>query len=168
MFVDKCESFLLFFGSLFVKHTSKAMEESAVDCCVEWLGHRRYNQVSRILSPIALCVEKVEEICKDPGVCGECNSNRRVASCFLSKHFFRVSCVAFLAEYIDSTFGGPEKARMDILADFFRGGFDGSGADNFFGACVPPRYYCNIIEAPWLVNGGHGASFCATYAETER
>jgi hypothetical protein len=22
--------------------------------------------------------------------------------------------------------------------------------------CVP--HYCNIIEAPWLVNGGHGAS----------
>jgi hypothetical protein len=23
---------------------------------------------------------------------------------------------------------------------------------------VPTPHYCNVIEAPWLVNGGHGAS----------
>lgn len=43
--------------------------------------------------------------------------------------------------YIDSTFGGVERCRKVILADFFRHGFDGSGADNFFdaGSCVRAR-----------------------------
>jgi hypothetical protein len=26
-----------------------------------------------------------------------------------------------------------------------------------------PAHYCNIIEAPWLVNGGHGASLSPAY-----
>ena len=30
-------------------------------------------------------------------------------------------------EYIDETFGGARKVRLDILCDFFKGGFDGSG-----------------------------------------
>ncbi len=43
--------------------------------------------------------------------------------------------------YINEAFGGPEKLRRDVLYDFFRYGFDGSGADNFFdaGSCVDGR-----------------------------
>lgn len=39
---------------------------------------------------------------------------------------------------IDTGYGGLEKLRKDILFDFFRSAFDGSGADNFFdaGRCV--------------------------------
>lgn len=46
-----------------------------------------------------------------------------------------------VAEYVARAFGGPDAARTDILADFFRHAFDGSGADNFFdaGSCVDGR-----------------------------
>lgn len=35
---------------------------------------------------------------------------------------------------INTGYGGLEKLRKDILFDFFRSAFDGSGADNFFDA----------------------------------
>lgn len=40
--------------------------------------------------------------------------------------------------YVRAKFGGVQQAKLDILTDFFRHGFDGSGADNFFdaGSCV--------------------------------
>ena len=54
---------------------------------------------------------------------------------------------------MDSAFGGPESLIKLILADFFRHGFDGSGADNFFdaGSCIDGRLtsawnWCSKIE----------------------
>lgn len=61
-----------------------------------------------------------------------------------------MSCIEQLGEHynnekdpslktlIDTGYGGLEKLRKDILFDFFRSAFDGSGADNFFdaGRCV--------------------------------
>ena len=42
-----------------------------------------------------------------------------------------------LRRLFDEQFGGPEKIIKDILCDFFKHGFDGGGADNFFDAgCV--------------------------------
>jgi hypothetical protein len=40
-----------------------------------------------------------------------------------------------------TAFGGPARIKKDILADFFREGFDGSGGDNFFeaGSCIDGR-----------------------------
>lgn len=35
---------------------------------------------------------------------------------------------------IDTGYGGLETLKKDILFDFFRSAFDGSGADNFFDA----------------------------------
>ena len=38
--------------------------------------------------------------------------------------------------------GGLEKARVDILHDFFKHAFDGSGADNFYDAgMVHPLWF---------------------------
>lgn len=73
----------------------------------------KYNQVSRILNPIVLCVDKVSEIYKDPE----------------------------MRRYIDGKYGGVDNCRKTILSDFFRHGFDGSGADNFFdaGSCIDGR-----------------------------
>jgi hypothetical protein len=47
---------------------------------------------------------------------------------------------AGLARYIDS-YGGLEKAKKDVLHDFFTHAFDGSGGDNFFdaGSCIDGR-----------------------------
>mmetsp|Transcript_23176 Transcript_23176/g.34878 ORF Transcript_23176/g.34878 Transcript_23176/m.34878 type:complete len:89 (+) Transcript_23176:371-637(+) len=45
--------------------------------------------------------------------------------------------VAFLVGRL----GGPAKLKKDILYDFFRSAFDGSGGDNFFeaGSCIDGR-----------------------------
>jgi hypothetical protein len=42
---------------------------------------------------------------------------------------------------IDRGYGGLDKVRMDILYDFFRSAFDGSGAENFYdaGSCIDGR-----------------------------
>ncbi|CAG8586668.1 3199_t:CDS:10 [Ambispora leptoticha] len=86
----------------------------------------KYNQVSRILNPILICLDSIDPLVqKNKGI----------------------------RDYIHNTFGGPEKLRKDILADFFRYAFDGSGADNFFdaGSCIDGRLtsawnWCSQIE----------------------
>jgi len=73
----------------------------------------KYSQVSRILNPIVIVIERVKVLTKDPALDG----------------------------YITEQFGGVDKLRKLILVDFFRHGFDGSGADNFFdaGSCIDGR-----------------------------
>jgi hypothetical protein len=63
-------------------------------------------QVPRILTPLALVLEEVPKLYRDPN----------------------------LKQCIDSAFGGVEKCHKAILLDFCRHAFDGSGADNFFDA----------------------------------
>jgi hypothetical protein len=54
----------------------------------------KYTQVSRILNPIVICIQQIEELVRDDG----------------------------LKRYIDHTFGGVDKLRKDILRDFFMHG----------------------------------------------
>lgn len=64
-------------------------------------------QVSRILGPIVSCLEQLVVLYdKDQQI----------------QHL------------IDTGYGGLEVLKKDILFDFFRSAFDGSGADNFFDA----------------------------------
>lgn len=85
----------------------------------------KYAQVERILNPINIVIQNIDQLMKDPG----------------------------LAHYIDHTFGGKENLRKNILLDFFRFGFDGSGADDFFsaGSCIDGRLtsawnWCSLIS----------------------
>jgi hypothetical protein len=74
----------------------------------------KYTQVPRILGPIVSCLENLERICEeDDGV----------------------------KTMVNQGFGGLETLRKDILYDFFRSAFDGSGADNFYdaGSCIDGR-----------------------------
>jgi len=73
----------------------------------------KYTQVPRIINPIILCVKEIDKMVKNAG----------------------------LKEYINATFGGGEDLKKYILSDFFKYGFDGSGADNFFdaGSCIDGR-----------------------------
>jgi len=74
----------------------------------------KYIQVPRILGPIVSCIEILGSIYEqDSGV----NS------------------------FIRKRFGGIERLRKDILHDFFKYAFDGSGADNFYdaGSCIDGR-----------------------------
>ncbi|KAF7727932.1 hypothetical protein EC973_006820 [Apophysomyces ossiformis] len=85
----------------------------------------KYNQVSRILSPICLTLDKLDQLTDNEG----------------------------LKKLIDRKFGGVTQCKKAILADFFRGAFDGSGADNFYdaGSCIDGRLtsawnWCSQIE----------------------
>eukprot|EP01116_Phalansterium_solitarium_P017910 TRINITY_DN4552_c0_g1_i1.p1 TRINITY_DN4552_c0_g1~~TRINITY_DN4552_c0_g1_i1.p1 ORF type:complete len:600 (-),score=224.27 TRINITY_DN4552_c0_g1_i1:264-2063(-) len=85
----------------------------------------KYTQVARILNPIVLVLRQLPVLYKTHGI----------------------------TRLIDDTYGGLDHLRKEILADFFRHGFDGSGADNFFdaGSCIDGRLtsawnWCSKIE----------------------
>jgi len=73
----------------------------------------KYTQISRILNPVVKTIDQIDDLLKDAG----------------------------LKLYIEKTFGGVSPLKMEILTDFFRHAFDGSGADNFFdaGSCIDGR-----------------------------
>jgi len=70
----------------------------------------KYTQVYRITLPICNTLAKIPELMKRPS----------------------------LRKFVEEEFGSEEDLIVDILGDFFRHGFDGSGADNFFdaGSCI--------------------------------
>jgi len=85
----------------------------------------KYTQVPRILNPLVIGLQKLDDVSKDPEV----------------------------HEYVKRAFGGIEALRRMILGDFFRHAFDGSGADNFFdaGSCIDGRltsawHWCSLVE----------------------
>jgi hypothetical protein len=84
----------------------------------------KYLSVAPILNPIVLCIQKIDELDKNDD----------------------------LHAYLESK-GGAEYCKKFILADFFKHGFDASGADNFFdaGSCIDGRLtsawnWCSKIE----------------------
>jgi hypothetical protein len=85
----------------------------------------KYTQIYRILLPICNTLSQVPSLAAKPA----------------------------LRSYIDDEFGSPENLMCEILGDFFRHGFDGSGADNFFdaGSCIDGRLtsawnWCATLE----------------------
>ncbi|KAL7317614.1 hypothetical protein PS15m_003949 [Mucor circinelloides] len=85
----------------------------------------KYNQVARILSPICITINILDDLAKDQGI----------------------------RQFVESKFGSLDLCRKTILTDFFRFAFDGSGADNFYdaGSCIDGRLtsawnWCSQIE----------------------
>ncbi|KAJ7098738.1 hypothetical protein B0H15DRAFT_945245 [Mycena belliarum] len=85
----------------------------------------KYTQIYRILLPICNTLAQIEGLAAKPAI----------------------------RSYIDNEFGSPDSLRREILGDFFRHGFDGSGADNFFdaGSCIDGRLtsawnWCSTLE----------------------
>jgi hypothetical protein len=85
----------------------------------------KYIQVPRFLGPLVLTLDKIPQLSQSSDG---------------------------MKTYIDS-FGGVKSLQKQILADFFRHAFDGSGADNFFdaGSCIDGRLtsawnWCSSIE----------------------
>ncbi|KAH9854994.1 hypothetical protein C2E23DRAFT_883533 [Lenzites betulinus] len=85
----------------------------------------KYSQVYRILLPICNTLDQIPNIVENPA----------------------------LRSYIDDEFGSSDGLAREILADFFRHGFDGSGAGNFFdaGSCIDGRLtsawnWCSTLE----------------------
>ncbi|KAI9490198.1 hypothetical protein BDB00DRAFT_838746 [Zychaea mexicana] len=124
-------------GSAMHKILNRAQKKSGswVGSSVVHLGDRnvpnafmfidKYNQVSRILTPIVNTLDRIDSLLEDSAI----------------------------AAYLDETYGGVDQCKKDILYDFFRFGFDGSGADNYFdaGSCIDGRLtsawnWCSHIE----------------------
>jgi hypothetical protein len=85
----------------------------------------KYTQIYRILLPICNTLSQIPTLIAKPAI----------------------------RSYIDDEFGSPDNLRREILSDFFKHGFDGSGADNFFdaGSCIDGRLtsawnWCSNIE----------------------
>eukprot|EP00918_Siedleckia_nematoides_P058061 GHVU01126570.1.p1 GENE.GHVU01126570.1~~GHVU01126570.1.p1 ORF type:complete len:690 (+),score=112.56 GHVU01126570.1:156-2225(+) len=85
----------------------------------------KYTQISRILNPIIIALRRVADLMKDEQ----------------------------LRDYIEYKFESLESCRKQILWDFFKFAFDGSGADNFFdaGSCIDGRltsawHWCSQID----------------------
>ncbi len=75
----------------------------------------KYTQIPRILTPILETVAALDGL-GDSGMEGG-------------------------AAYVNAAFGSADAAKRAILLDFFKHGFDGSGADNFYdaGSCIDGR-----------------------------
>ncbi|KAI8146650.1 hypothetical protein BJV82DRAFT_665609 [Fennellomyces sp. T-0311] len=118
-----------------ILHRAQKKSGSWVGSSVVHLGDRnvpnafmfidKYNQVSRILTPIVNTLDRIDSLLEDSAI----------------------------AAYIEETYGGVDRCKKDILYDFFRFGFDGSGADNYFdaGSCIDGRLtsawnWCSQIE----------------------
>ncbi|EJD01551.1 uncharacterized protein FOMMEDRAFT_111459 [Fomitiporia mediterranea MF3/22] len=73
----------------------------------------KYSQIYRILLPITNVLKEIPNLMDKPA----------------------------LRSYIDDEFGSEDNLYREILGDFFRHAFDGSGADNFFdaGSCIDGR-----------------------------
>ncbi|KAF8331275.1 uncharacterized protein EI90DRAFT_3145579 [Cantharellus anzutake] len=85
----------------------------------------KYSQIYRILLPICNIISQIPELMKKPQ----------------------------LKKYVDTEFGGVDGCIREILGDFFRHGFDGSGADSFYdaGSCIDGRLtsawnWCSLLE----------------------
>ena len=85
----------------------------------------KYSQIYRILLPITTTLSQIPNLKNSPGI----------------------------HRLIEEEFGSIDGLIKEILADFFRHGFDGSGADNFYdaGSCIDGRLtsawnWCSSIE----------------------
>jgi len=83
-----------------------------------------------------------------------------------------------LRAYIDAEYGSLDALHLDILGDFFRHAFDGSGADNFYdaGSCIDGRLtsawnWCSSLEKKryfhvFLLSGAWHPDPLSTFAHT--
>jgi len=85
----------------------------------------KYNQVPRIINPIVRVIEEIDVLDQDDS----------------------------LHTYFDERWNGKESLKIKILCDFFKHGFDGSGADNYFdaGSCIDGRLtsawnWCSLLD----------------------
>jgi hypothetical protein len=85
----------------------------------------KYSQIYRILLPICNTLSQLPTLYNSPA----------------------------LRAYIDAEYGSLDALYLDILGDFFRHAFDGSGADNFYdaGSCIDGRLtsawnWCSSLE----------------------
>lgn len=122
---------------------------SSVSVAVTKYHADKYSQIYRILLPICNTISKIPELMQKPA----------------------------LRSYIEDEYGSADGCAVEILGDFFRHGFDGSGADNFFdaGSCIDGRLtsawnWCSSLEKKryfpiFLLTGKWSVSAICLYAD---
>ena len=89
-----------------------------------WLD--KYTQVPRILRPIIDMVSGLDELVRDAA------PEHARARCVMPQTLrfppSQVRDAPGVREYVEATFGSVDACRTVVLGDFFRHGFDGSGA----------------------------------------
>lgn len=95
----------------FIGSSSVHIADTAVPSALNFLD--KYIQVPRILIPVDKCLMMIDEMIKDQ----------------------------YVSEAIDSEFGSAENLKLEILTDFFRHAFNGSGGSDYFnaGSCIDGR-----------------------------
>jgi hypothetical protein len=116
--VQHCPKVRKIMGSL-LHATQQEAGQAWVGLSVIHLGDRdvpnalvfidKYTQIPRFLAPIVSFLHNIPELCQDKRI----------------------------QDYIDDTFGSKERLKMEILTDYFKHGFDGSGDDG--GSCIDGR-----------------------------
>jgi hypothetical protein len=114
-----------------LRHVQRHSGSSWVGLSVVHLGDRdvpnaltfidKYNQVPRILAPIVQCIDGLDGVWANP----------------------------LTRPYIEKEYGSLRVAKLEILCDFFKHGFDGDGDDG--GSCIDGRLtscwnWCSKIE----------------------
>jgi len=86
--------------------------DNDVPNALHWID--KYTQIPRILGPVVDTIDGLDKL---------------------------VATAAGVEAYVVATFGSLTNCKKIILADFFKHGFDGSGADNFYdaGSCIDGR-----------------------------
>jgi hypothetical protein len=116
--VQQCPKVRKIMGSL-LHATQQEAGQAWVGLSVIHLGDRdvpnalvfidKYTQIPRFLAPIVSFIHDIPDLCKDKRI----------------------------QDYVDDTFGSKERLKMEILTDYFKHGFDGSGDDG--GSCIDGR-----------------------------
>jgi hypothetical protein len=116
--VQQCPKVRKIMGSI-LHATQQEAGQAWVGLSVIHLGDRdvpsalvfidKYTQIPRFLAPIVSFIHNIPDLCKDKRI----------------------------QDYIDETFGSKERLKMEILTDYFKHGFDGSGDDG--GSCIDGR-----------------------------
>lgn len=107
----------------------------------------KYNQVSRILQPIVICIRRLDDIYLQPDI----------KVLLVSLLSLSLGCRLINQVYIDEAFGSLHRCKKTILADFFRYAFDGSGffvaLPSFFLLRFQLNYSfrCRQLLRGWLV-----------------
>ncbi|KAG7361427.1 DUF2009 domain containing protein [Nitzschia inconspicua] len=116
--VQQCPKVRKIMGSL-LHATQQEAGQAWVGLSVVHLGDRdvpnalvfidKYTQIPRFLAPIVSFIHSIPELCRDERI----------------------------HEYICDVFGSKERLKLEILTDYFKHGFDGSGDDG--GSCIDGR-----------------------------
>jgi hypothetical protein len=91
----------------------------------------KYTQVAKILAPLVGCLDRLEALCAED---------------------------LTVAALLSDAFGSLAQLKLEVLHDFFKSAFDGSGAENYAdaGSCIDGRltsawHWCNALpQKPYL------------------